>query len=89
LRWSQLDGEERSLAQAKATETLLSVSQDSDWSIRYAAVVGLQALATTPDLKEQIGAQFEQIAQTDPDTAVRARVNLAQQLLSPYIKTGQ
>lgn len=89
LDWSQLDGEERSLAQAKATETLLSVSQDSDWSIRYAAVVGLQALATTPDLKEQIGAQFEQIAQTDPDTAVRARVNLAQQLLSPYIKTGQ
>lgn len=89
LHWSHLDGEERSLAQVKATETLLAVAQDSDWSIRYAAVVGLQALATTPDLKQQIGAQFEQIAQTDPDIAVRARVNLAQQLLSPYIKTGQ
>lgn len=89
LRWSQLDAEERVSAQARAIETLLSVAQDSDWSIRYAAVVGLQALATTSDLKGQIQAQFEQIAQTDPDPAVRARVDLAQQLLSPYIKTGQ
>lgn len=88
LHWSQLDAQERVSAQAKAIETLLSVAQDSDWSIRYAAVVGLQALATTSDLKGQM-TQFEQIAQTDPDPAVRARVNLAQQLLSPYIKTGQ
>jgi len=67
-------------AQAKAQETLLSVSQDPDWSICYAAVVGLQALSTMPDLKGQIQAQFEQMARTDPDTAVRARVSLAQQL---------
>jgi len=51
-----------------------------DWSIRYAAVVGLQALSQTPDLKGQIQAQFEQMAQSDSDTAVRARVSLAQQL---------
>ena len=89
LRWSQLDAEQGSFAQAKALQTLLSVSQDSDWSIRYAAVVGLQALGTIPDLLGQIQAQFEQMAQTEPDTAVRARVDLAQQLLSPDIKTGQ
>jgi phycocyanobilin lyase beta subunit len=88
LRWSQL-GIQCSSAQAKAFQTLLSVSQDTDWSIRYAAVVGLQALAATPDLKEQIQAQLKQMAQTDSDPAVRARVALAQQLLSPYIKTGQ
>lgn len=89
LRWSQLDAEQGSFAQAKALQTLLSVSQDSDWSIRYAAVVGLQALGTIPDLLGQIQAQFEQMAQTEPDKAVRARVALAQQLLSPDIKTGQ
>lgn len=89
LRWNQLDAEQRSNAQVKALQTLLSVSQDSDWSIRYAAVVGLQALAMTPDLKGQIQAQLEQIAQIDSDAVVRARVTLAQQLLSLCIKTGQ
>ncbi len=80
LRWSDLEAIERSLAQTKALQTLLSVSQDPDWSIRYAAVVGLQALASMPDLKEQISAQLKQIAQTDSDTAVRARGAIAQQL---------
>ena len=77
LHWSQLGNEQRVGARAKALQTLLNVSQDPDWSIRYAAVVGLQALATTPDLKEQIQAQFEQMAQNDADLAVRARAELA------------
>lgn len=89
LRWSDLDAQERYAAQTKALQTLLSVCQDSDWTIRYAAVVALQALATMPDLKEQIEAQLKQITQTDSDAAVRARGAIAQQLLSPYIKTGQ
>ena len=80
LRWNQMDAEQRSNAQVKALQTLLSVSQDSDWSIRYAAVVGLQALAMTPDLKGQIQAELQQMAQIDSDAAVRARVTLAQQL---------
>lgn len=83
LHWSKLGADQRSRAQAKALQTLLSISQDADWSIRYAAVVGLQELATTPDLKGQIQTQFEQITQTDTDPVVRARVSLAQQLLSP------
>ena len=80
LHWSQLGAEQRSSAQAKAIQTLLSVSQDQDWSIRYAAVVGLQALSTTPELKGQIQDLFAQMAQTDPDIGVRARVALAQQI---------
>jgi phycocyanobilin lyase beta subunit len=80
LHWSQLDADQRSSAQAKALQTLLGVCLDPDWSIRYAAVVGLQALSKTPDLKGKIQAQFEQMAQSDLDTAVRARVSLAQQL---------
>jgi phycocyanobilin lyase beta subunit len=65
------------LRQAKALETLLSISLDPDWSIRYAAIVGLQALSTTPDFSPQIQAQFEQWAQLDADLAVRARVQMA------------
>lgn len=79
LSWDKLDVQ-RSSAQIKAFQTLLSISQDPDWSIRYAAVVGLQALATIPDLKGKIQAQLQQIIQIDPDPAVRARVVRAQQL---------
>lgn len=89
LHWSKLSVEQRSTAAERALQTLLLVSQDPDWSIRYAAVVGLQALATTSHLKPQIESQLQQIIQTDPDQAVRARVLLAQQLLSAYIKIGQ
>lgn len=89
LYWSNLSVEQRSPAAEQALQTLLLVSQDPDWSIRYAAVVGLQALATTSHLKAQIESQLQQIIQTDPDQAVRARVRLAQQLLSAYIKIGQ
>ncbi len=89
LDWSKLSVEQRSYAADQALQALLSVSQDPDWSIRYAAVVGLQALATSSHLKAQIEAQLQQIIQTEPDHAVRARVRLAQQLLSAYIKIGQ
>lgn len=77
LRWNTLSAHERQSAQAKALQTLLLISQDPDWSIRYAAVVGLQALSTTPDLSQQIQAEFEQMQETDADLAVRARVQLA------------
>jgi len=88
LQWSKLSVAQRSPAAEQALQTLISVSQDPDWSIRYAAVVGLQALATTSHLKAQIESQLQQIIQTEPDQAVRARVRLAQQLLSAYIKIG-
>lgn len=77
LEWNKLGAEERVAAQAKVLQALLGVSQDSDWSIRYAAVVGLQALATIRDLSSQIQTRFEEMTQTDADLAVRARVQLA------------
>jgi len=79
LHWSLLDADQRSSAQAKAQETLLSVSQDPDWSIRYAAG-GLASAFHDARSERANQAQFEQMARTDPDTAVRARVSLAQQL---------
>ncbi|WP_017317827.1 HEAT repeat domain-containing protein [Mastigocladopsis repens] len=78
LYWHQLDIPERHIAHKRALETLLSISQDTDWSIRYAAIVGLQALAKIPDLQEPIQARFEEMLATDAEEAVRARVQLAQ-----------
>ncbi|MBD2088515.1 HEAT repeat domain-containing protein [Microcoleus sp. FACHB-1515] len=83
LHWDLLDSSLRSTAQTKAIETLTSIAQDADWSIRYAAIVGLQGLAGVPDLRESIASVFAQIAAADTDAAVKARVALATQMISP------
>ena len=86
LRWSQLPLEQRQVTQQRALQTLLGLAQHPDWDIRYAAVVGLQALASsgeaTGELAARILAQFNHIAQTDADLAVRARAAMAQQQLN-------
>ncbi|OKH27421.1 HEAT repeat domain-containing protein [Chroogloeocystis siderophila] len=81
LRWSELSTQQQTAAQAKALETLAFIVQDADWSIRYAAVVGLQGLATTSELTPQIQGKFAQILETEKDAAVRSRVQLAQSQL--------
>ena len=83
LRWDELNIQDKSVGQNRALQTLNAVYQDSDWSIRYAAVVGLQGLSALPTLQAQIQSQFEQMAQTEPDIAVRARIYLAQKLFVP------
>lgn len=77
LHWHQLDFPESHTAPKRALETLLFISQDSDWSIRYAAVVGLQALVQNTDLQQPIFARLEQMLANDTEKAVRARVQLA------------
>ena len=79
LQWHKLDENERAIAQRKALSTLLSITQDADWAIRYAAVVGLQELAKIPSLHQEIAAKFAQMRASDSEAAVRARVVLATQ----------
>lgn len=83
LRWSQLPPEQIELAQAQALDVLVQILQDPEWAIRYAAIVGLQALAASkfPGLAAQILAQLD-LAQTDPDLTVQARAEMAYQELS-------
>jgi phycocyanobilin lyase beta subunit len=78
LHWHKLDDCDRTSTLSRSLETLLNISQDSDWSIRYAAVVGLQALAKIPDLQQPIQARFKEMLFTDTEKAVRARVQLTQ-----------
>ncbi|MEP0915712.1 HEAT repeat domain-containing protein [Leptolyngbya sp. DQ-M1] len=84
LRWQQLEPTERESAQSQALKTLLLVAQDADWANRYAAIVGLQSWITSAGLVNRSSAldQLDQLAQTDPDGAVRARATLAKQHLA-------
>ena len=77
LNWNQLDSDQIQPAKEKALNTLRQVCQDGDWSIRYAAVAGLQSLAKAPDFKPQIQTHLQQMLESETDRAVRARVQLA------------
>ena len=82
LQWQKLNPEQAASAQQQAMQTLLSISSDADWSIRYAAIVGLQALANIPELAAPIKIHFDLQIQTESDGGVRSRINWAQQVLS-------
>jgi phycocyanobilin lyase beta subunit len=77
LHWDKLGVPENQTAVQKALETLLFISQDAEWSIRYAAIVGLQGLANLPDLQQPIHTRLQEILATDTEKSVCARVLLA------------
>lgn len=64
----------RSAVQEQVMTSLVKISQDSDWSLRYAAIGALEALAqTAAHLHPAIEQQLQQIADRDEDLAVQAR----------------
>lgn len=80
LRWQQLATDQQTEAQTQALNVLLQVATDPDWAIRYAAVVGLQALGESmlePSTRQAICDRLDNLATTDPDLATRARAALA------------
>lgn len=88
LRWEKLSEGDRAIAQGKALQTLLTISHDPDWAIRYAAIVGLQALAIASRDSQSLQSQLTSAIlkrltamADDPDLAVQARVWMAQQQL--------
>ena len=76
LRWEKLSPEAREEAQQKALETLMTVAKDEEWIVRYAAIVGLEALAKTVFATE-IQAYLQQREQAEPDLTARSRIRLA------------
>lgn len=76
LRWQELPPEQISEAQAKAITTLLQICQDDDWSIRYAAIVGLDLLTKKGEFP-QIMSKFKDMVENETDVAVIARIKLA------------
>lgn len=77
LQWHKLDIVASQIAINRALETLLCICEDTDWSIRYAAIVGLQALAKVATVRSPIFAKFALMLTNDTEKAVRARVQLA------------
>ena len=77
LHWQKLDISASQIAINRALETLLFICEDTDWSIRYAAIVGLQALAKVATVRSPIFAKCELMLTNDTEKAVRARVQLA------------
>ncbi len=82
IHWEKLSEAEVADAQQRVFQTLLQVSQDTEWVVRYAAVVGLQGLAKVVKVNGQnwfkdILTRINQISDIDTTLAVRARAKVA------------
>ncbi len=86
ILWSKLAPEERLSAQQEVLKTLLLASQDGEWVVRYAAIVGLQSLAVTQlELVSEITARYREIMTSDVETVIRFRARYAKQQLEPLL----
>jgi phycocyanobilin lyase beta subunit len=84
--WELMPAEQILDAQKSAAKTLLQASQDPEWVVRYAAVGGLQALASAavqPDWLSEVLTRLGEIVSGDETSAVRARAWVAQQKSLP------
>lgn len=78
LVWHRVSTEQRAIAQAQVLAVLRQISQDADWSLRYAAIVGLQGLAiTAKPLIHDILTHLQQIRDAESDSVVQARLEWA------------
>ncbi len=77
LAWDLLPASNVTPAQTRLVSALEVLKSESDWALRYAVVVAAAALIpdlTVVDLKTRLLTLLHHLAQTDPDVAVRARV---------------
>ena len=80
--WSKLPTDEVIPAQQKVLQTLLLATEDGEWVVRYAAVVGLESLANTladtqPELLLKIVNRFQELIDSEPEAAIYARIKYA------------
>jgi phycocyanobilin lyase subunit beta len=82
INWSKLSETEAEIGQVKSFQTLLEVTADPEWVVRYGAIVGLESLTKTIfdkrlDLVEDSLAKLKEIAQNDQEKSVSARSQIA------------
>lgn len=80
--WSKLPPEKVALTEQKVLQTLLLATDDGEWVVRYAAIVGLEALSSTlaktqPQLLSDITAKFQELIEIEPEAAIGARIKYA------------
>lgn len=80
IHWEQMPPEQVKMNQQQALETLIQVSHDPEWVVRYAAVTGLETLVVSssePEILPQITASLLEIANNDEEISIRARAWMA------------
>ena len=82
IKWSQLPSNQINSAQKKVLDTLVLVTQDGEWVVRYASVVALEQLALTlaaseNDFFSTIVTSLEDLINFESEIAVKARIKLA------------
>ncbi|PSR18973.1 phycocyanobilin lyase [filamentous cyanobacterium CCP3] len=80
IRWALLPADQAAIAQSDVLDVLTQATADPEWVVRYAAVAGLQTLATdlvNPEKKPLILASLRRIFEHDETPAVQARARLA------------
>ena len=87
IKWSKLPSAKIIPVQQKVLKTLLLATEDGEWIVRYAAVVGLEALGKTltasqPELLSEIVARFQELIESEPEASIRARIIYALQKTS-------
>jgi len=90
MKWHWFPADLLEIAQEEALESLIFVVQEDDeWIVRYAAIAGLETLASAitnyPAWYDQIQAQFVEVANQDSSWAVRARAVQAQKLANSAV----
>jgi len=94
MQWHRFPPEVLPMVQTEALEALLFVVQhDDEWVVRYAAVVGMEALAlamqtTDPEQYTLIQAVLERLTPEDASPAVQARMQQAQYHLLNAVPTA-
>lgn len=78
LNWSKLTEDEIKTAQKRVFDVLMQVCDDPEWVVRYAAIVGLEALGqNAEEYQSPIQKRLQQLSESDPEMAVKARSQLA------------
>lgn len=78
IQWGQHDPQKVGVDQERVATTLIRAFQDSEWVVRYAAIVGLEGLAVAlspepPELLRQVRLELLRQIDQESDLAVRAR----------------
>ncbi|MEM9806296.1 MAG: HEAT repeat domain-containing protein [Cyanobacteria bacterium P01_D01_bin.56] len=77
IHWVDISEQARPGAQQQSQDILLKVTEDDEWVVRYAAVVGLEALALVLTETRSIIRCLEQVHIQDDTLAVKARAQWA------------
>ena len=80
--WSKLPQDKIIPTQQQVLDALLLTTEDGEWVVRYAAIVGLESLSKTladsqPKLLAKITARFQQLVRDEPEAAICARIKYA------------